>query len=103
MCGKEEIRFGLSAKTLTIRPTRTCTVMRAHAGGLHVSSSPAVAPCHDLEFIQPALECSVPKRRTGRGFEANQLGQPQVGGKHIAAPAGEFLLQRVAQLRVEAR
>src|SRR2546430_2965749 len=70
-----------------------------------LASAGLAAPtsCHHLEFVEPALECSVPERRTGRGLEADQLGQAQVGGEDIAAPAGEFFLQRVAQLGVEAR
>src|SRR6267142_1718462 len=63
----------------------------------------APAPRHHLELVQPALERPVPERRTGRGLEADQLGQAQVGGEDIAAPTGKFLLQRVAQLGVEAR
>src|SRR5262249_36265302 len=38
-----------------------------------------------------------------RSLQANQLGEAQIGGEEMAAPAGEALLQRIAELRIEAR
>ncbi len=70
---------------------------------------PAVArralrpPVHDLEAVQAALDGAVVERRALRRLEADQLREPRVAGQEARGPAGEVLLQRVAQLRIERR
>ena len=57
----------------------------------------------DLEAIQPAFDRAVEERRAPRWLQPDQLGEPRVAGEEVRGPAGEALLQRVAELRVERR
>ena len=50
---------------------------------------------------QPAFDRAVEQRRLPRDLEVDELRQPQVAGEEERGPAGEVLLQRVAQQRIE--
>ncbi len=57
----------------------------------------------DSVFQQTALQRAVEQRRALRGLQADQLRHLRIRGEEIAAPAGEALLERIAQLRIEGR
>ena len=57
----------------------------------------------DLEAVKTAFDVAVPERRPPRWLEADQLREPRVAGQEARRPAGEALLQRVAEARIERR
>ncbi len=60
-------------------------------------------PGDDLEPVEAALDRAVEQRRASRGLQSDQLRQPRVAGEQVRGPAGEALLQRVAELRIHRR
>ena len=63
-----------------------------------------VVPTGDQRKLeQPAFDRAVEQRRLACDLEVDQLRQPQVAGEEERCPAGEALLQRVAQQRIERR
>lgn len=55
----------------------------------------------DFEFEEPAFERAVEEWRAPAGRQTNQFGQTQIRREEVRTPAGEFLLQAIAEPQVK--
>src|SRR5450631_2375304 len=59
--------------------------------------------CHHAVFVEAALERAIEERRAPAGLEPDQFRQTRIAAQQKRGPAGEALLERIAEPRVELR
>src|SRR5258708_2100560 len=70
-------------------------------GGINLAIQDAVAAAKLLWEPLPRRSPSLASLPAAQQRQADQLGQAQVGGKDVAAPAGKILFQAISQCRIE--
>ncbi len=78
--------------------TATGTSASSEHGRTAGSASVAIAAGHHRVLVEAALERAVVEDGLARGLEADQLRELGIAGEDVRGPAGELLLEEVAQL-----